>query len=212
MYDMAEGLFRDIGWLFDKGLGLGSWKTFSFRKTAETLVYLASAAVAVYFAATLAWGGVLALPWALLANVGTSAGVIHGAQMAFAGFFAAVAAASTWVGVTFTQRYFWGLSFWNNQVDVTKAEANALPRVSTEKTLTASLGRLRDKVVHTISKKREELNHGDYSKMQMSVSKSFQSLESFVAKSKTAKKDAANDTAEKAAPPKKRRSPRLSSK
>ncbi|MBN9286538.1 MAG: hypothetical protein BGO43_06350 [Gammaproteobacteria bacterium 39-13] len=127
MYSMAEGLNRDIGWFFSKELSLASsWKKISLRKSVETLIYLSATVIAMHLAATTVWAGTLALPWAALSFAGVKAGVIKAAQLGFAGFFALVAAAGTWTSVSFTQRYFWGLSFWNNQICFDKKIGDAL--------------------------------------------------------------------------------------
>ncbi|MBI2790585.1 MAG: hypothetical protein HYX61_01390 [Gammaproteobacteria bacterium] len=119
-YDAAEALHRDIGWLLSKDLSVG--KKISFRKSLETLIYLASASVAMYVGAILAFAGTLALPWSLLPAVS----VLEVVKCGAASFFGIVGGLSAWASVTFTQRFFWGLSFWDNQIDIPKKVANAL--------------------------------------------------------------------------------------
>ncbi len=120
MFDLAEGLTRYSGWLL-----YTPWKSkdgykFNFVNSVKTLAKLAGLGVAIYFAAVGAFAGIMALPW--VAGAGMAA-----AQLGFAGFFATLAGLTTLVGGLFTQSFFWNLSFVDNQVNVTKEMADALP-------------------------------------------------------------------------------------
>lgn len=101
LFDKAENLHRDLGWLL-----FLSWKTkngfrFSLINTLKTLVKLTALSVASYFAVIFTWGALIPiLPSALSA------------------FFAILAGVFTFLGGSATQRFYWNLSFCDNQITI----------------------------------------------------------------------------------------------
>ncbi len=149
LYDVAETVFRDVGYLTNKDLIKGK---FSLFNAIGTGIYMAAIGSAVFFAVTATWGTTLALPWALLAvKTGMGAGAIAAAQTAFAGLFAGVAGLGTLTGTAFTIRYFWGLSIYDNQIQVDKKVADALPVIKTKKVETP-LAKQQDKLLAKLVK------------------------------------------------------------
>lgn len=96
-----------------------------WRKSISSFVHLTAVGISVYFAGCLAWSGALELELFHLFS-GTALEV---AQMITAGFFSFSAATSTLIGSLFAIRFFKGLSFWDNQVEVKRTVVDRLPTV-----------------------------------------------------------------------------------
>lgn len=115
MFDTAESLYRDIGWMISKEYaGFGK---FSVKNALHALVQIAAIGFMAYGAATAAFYGILALPFLQLVP-----------QMAIgvAGFFASVAALGSAVGLAAATRYIRGISIYDNQIPLNAEEAARL--------------------------------------------------------------------------------------
>lgn len=154
LYDVAEGLIRDLGWLTSKDLGYRG--KFSIMNALGTGIYVAAIGVAAFFAVTATWGGSLALPWAVLAKTGMGATAITALQTGFAGLFAGIAGLGAVLGAAFPIRYFWGMSVFDNQIHLDKKVADALPVLNTEKDFKASLAQQQEKLLSKLNKSKYE--------------------------------------------------------
>ena len=131
LYDVAEGLFRELGWVANKDFRKGK---FSLFNAIGTGIYAVAIASAVVFAVLGTWGGTLALPWAFLAaKTGLGLGSMTVVAKAFAGLFAGISGLGALLGTTATIRYFWGVSIYDNQIAVDKKVADSLPVINTVK-------------------------------------------------------------------------------
>jgi|GEM_PF-3602141 len=164
LYDVAEGLLRDLGWLTNKDLIKGKLSLFN---TIGTGIYMAAIASAVFFAVTATFGGSLALPWAFVAaKTSIGAGVIAAAQYGFAGFFAGIAGLGTLLGTAATIRYFWGLSVYDNQITLDKKVADAIPTISTAKDFKASLAKQQEKLLAKLDKPKYGFSEDERTKLK----------------------------------------------
>lgn len=121
MFDKAESLYRDIGWIFTKEY----WKNYKFnlKNTLSALIDFASLGLGAYLAATGAWAGIMGLPFLQWAPQ---------VEMAIAGFFATVAAIGSFVAFSGAIRYIRGLSPFDNQIDVPGKDIGARLKVVTK--------------------------------------------------------------------------------
>ncbi|MGE4349783.1 MAG: hypothetical protein AB7D28_08460 [Candidatus Berkiella sp.] len=115
MFDTAESLYRDIGWMISKEYsGFGK---FSVKNALHALVQIAAIGLIAYGAATAAFYGTLALPFLQL---------VPQVAIGIAGFFASVAALGSSVGLAAATRYIRGISIYDNQIPLSVEEAARL--------------------------------------------------------------------------------------
>lgn len=198
LYDVAETLHRDFGVLSSKKFG---WTgKFSLAKTAETCVYLAALAFVGFLAVSGAWTGALALPcWSWLAANGVGLVAVEAMQFAAAGFLGLVAAVSTYAAVTFPVRYFWGLSFFDNQEHPSKKEVDHLPVINVKKDLQSSLERKCQEVIGKIAKPEYGISSKDRKDLGKTICSQFEVLIKKASKAEKAANDhqTQNDTKRK---------------
>lgn len=143
-FDIVEAFFRDLGWFFSKEL---SWHgKFSVRKALETSVYLAAVGLSAYLAGLGMWTTVMGLPLLQMPIL----------QSVLAVSLTSVASLSTWVVGLATQRFFWGLSFWDNHIPLTKEMGNALVAHDTHKDMAATLKNALGNFVRKLNKHKHE--------------------------------------------------------
>lgn len=121
MFDKAESLYRDLGWMFSKEYRQHS--KFSLKNTLHALVQLAAIAFIAWGAAQAAWTGILSLPFLQWAPQ---------IEMAIAAFFGSVAAVGTFVGLAGAIRYIRGISPFDNQIPAPSDESVARLKVVTK--------------------------------------------------------------------------------
>ena len=130
-FDLAEFLFRDSGWMFDKDY---YWNgKFSFKKALETSTYLSAIGYGIYMAVPGVWNAALSWSaWGALATAGAPAALITAASLTIAATMALTTVAMTWVFANYATRYFWPLSFFDNAISAKegKAIASKLPVVN----------------------------------------------------------------------------------
>lgn len=115
MFDTAESLYRDIGWMISKEYaGFGK---FSFKNALHALVQIAAIGFIAYGAASAAFAGILALPFLQ---------AIPQVALGLASFFASVAAIGASVGLSAATRYIRGISIYDNQIPLNAEEAARL--------------------------------------------------------------------------------------
>lgn len=128
-YDVAEGVNRDVSWLFSADSRKGK---FSITNTLKTVVLLGAVGYLGYLMVPGMYASTLALPiWEGMTALGANAKYVELASMGAAGFLSAVTALQVWT-ITFTQRFFWGMSFWDNQIAFTPdmGSPEALPAIT----------------------------------------------------------------------------------
>lgn len=125
LFDIVEGLMRDMAWMFDRDYSLKG--KISTRKSLETSAYLAGIGIAMYYGVTGAWAATLGMSgWSTLAALGAPALAVSSLSMLAAGAFAATAGLGIWLGLSYSTRYFWTFSFFDNAIkpdDVAKIAA-----------------------------------------------------------------------------------------
>ncbi len=134
MFDKAEALYRDLSWIFYMPWKSKAGFKFSLQNTFMTLCKLATLAIASYYAFMFMWEYLLTL------SVGS----------VIAGFFSLIAGLSTFIGGAATQRYYWNLSFCDNQIAVPQESGQALLEVfQTFKTFTPAYAQKNEKPMFT---------------------------------------------------------------
>ena len=123
-FDLAEFLFRDSGWMFDKDY---YWNgKFSFKKALETSTYLSAIGYGIYMAVPGVWNAALSWSaWGALATAGAPAALITAASLTIAATMALTTVAMTWVFANYATRYFWPLSFFDNAISAKEGKAIA---------------------------------------------------------------------------------------
>lgn len=176
LYDVAEALFRDLGWMTNKKLATGK---FSLKNAIGTGIYALAIASTVALAVYGTWVGTFALPWVwpLLAKTGIGAAAVTAAQVGFAGLFSAVAGLGAALGTAFTVRYFWGLSVYDNQIALDKKVADAIPEISTAKGFKASLEKQQAKILAKFDKPKYGFSEQEREAMTKEVSATFTNLQ-----------------------------------
>lgn len=115
MFDKAEALYRDIGWIMSKDYPtIGK---LSRSNTIRTVIKAAGLAFIAISAGMGAGAGLLGLPFLVWAPA---------IEMGLAIFFGTIAAIGSFVGLSGAIRYLEGLSCTDNQVEVSSDEANGL--------------------------------------------------------------------------------------
>lgn len=148
-FDISEAIVRDLGLYRSKELG---WQgKFSLKRSLQTITYLTAVAIAMYLAGTSMWAMAMTVPLGWLAPI----------QTVMASYFAFVGAVSAYITGIFPQRFFWGLSFCDTQIQFTKDMGDALVKHDTKKDLSSALKRSLANAIHKINKygnKKEKAN------------------------------------------------------
>ncbi len=151
LFDLAESLHRSIG---SKDL---SWKgKISWPKLLETGVYIAAVGIAIFFAAKTVWFDVLALPVTGLIELGLPVAMLNFMHYGVAAVITGVTALMTYTGASYAQRFFWGLSVYDNQIPFTQDMGTevALPAVNVAKTPEGKLVKLKQEVLTKLTQSK----------------------------------------------------------
>ncbi|MFI4937513.1 MAG: hypothetical protein ACHQJ6_03260 [Candidatus Berkiellales bacterium] len=129
-FDVAEVIHRYFGVLTSKKLG---WKgKFDWRSALNMTLAVAAASLMVFFAAPEAFASVMAWSlWSGLSGLGVPGLAVAATQSAMATFFAGATTAAVYVNL-FSILFFWGLTGFDNRIQICKKGVERLPEVSLE--------------------------------------------------------------------------------
>lgn len=122
-FDLAETLYRESDWLSSEELRTG--ETISAKKLLKTSILFLAVASGIGAAALASWEIGMAFS---ISGLGIVSSLV---QYSIASLLATIGIFSTITGGITTQRFFWGTSIWDNQIQLSKECIDALPALET---------------------------------------------------------------------------------
>ncbi len=131
-FQVAENLTREIRWLISSDFNILQGKL-SLKNSLLSAIKLAAISLVSYGMMAQQWGAITSLGWSNFAAIGMPMSLAFTAKYALATFLTCSAGAGALVGLCFTMRYIFGLTFYDHQIEVTPEMANALPIIEHKK-------------------------------------------------------------------------------